>query len=42
MHVVGAMRKNVLRQAKAEAAAALAAGQPLRFYRRRPDATTAG
>jgi len=41
MHVVGAMRKNVLRQAKAEAASALAQGQPLRFYRRRPDATAA-
>jgi len=36
MHVVGAMRKNVLRQARAEAAAAASAGQPIQFYRRRP------
>jgi putative protease len=36
MHVVGRMRKNVLRDAAREAALAKAAEQPLRFYRTRP------
>jgi 23S rRNA 5-hydroxycytidine C2501 synthase len=36
MHVVGQLRKNVQRDAAREAAAALAQGQPLRFFRTRP------
>ncbi|MDP2006059.1 MAG: U32 family peptidase [Rubrivivax sp.] len=43
MHVVGAMRKNVLRDSAREARAALAAGEtPLRFYRTRPAARAPG
>jgi len=43
MHVVGAMRKNVLRDATREARAALAAGEaPLRFYRTRPPPRPSG
>ncbi len=43
MHVVGAMRQNVLRDAARATRAALAAGEaPLRFYRTRPPARAAG
>ena len=40
MHVVGAARKNVLRDAAREAAAARAQGQPIRFFRTRAAAST--
>jgi putative protease len=40
MHVVGAVRKNVLRDAARESAAALAQGQPIHFFRTRPAAPT--
>ncbi|MFM2209883.1 MAG: hypothetical protein RIQ96_1526, partial [Pseudomonadota bacterium] len=36
MHVVGRMKKSVLREHDREAARAATEGQPLRFYRRRP------
>lgn len=36
MHVVGAMRKNVLQQTRREIKASLATPQPIRFYRTRP------
>jgi 23S rRNA 5-hydroxycytidine C2501 synthase len=39
MHVVGAARKNVLRDAAREAAAARARGQPIRFFRTRAAAS---
>jgi hypothetical protein len=37
---VGAVRKNVLRDAARESAAALAQGQPIHFFRTRPAAPT--
>lgn len=37
MHVVCRMKKAVLRDQAREAQAALAQGQPIRFYRRRPE-----
>ena len=43
MHVVGAMRRNVLRDGARQARAALAAGEaPLQFYRTRPAARAPG
>ncbi len=38
MHVVGAMRPNVLQQARREQKASLATPQPIRFYKSRPAA----